>query len=449
ADLGWDPLNLLSTVGTYVLAAGVLLFTIDLVVRFRPGQGQDNPWRAGTLEWLPTDLYSTRSIPLVTSREPLWDQPGLARDVAEGRYFLPGTLTGGRETLVTSPVEARPQYVIRMPGPGWPPFLAAVFMASFFLLLTVKAVVPAVACGVLMIVFCIAWAWSLDPGPGREVDIGGGIRLPTYMSGPRSHSWWAMVVLMFVAASLYLAWVFSYLFLWTVSPEAWSPHGAPALPAWRWPAASVLLLLAGSGLLLGAQRGLPRRGERAAGVPWQMLLALACLAAARRAGGLHAVPIAADARLPGGGVGNGVGGAMGQRAAADEERLRGVGVHGGAAVRPARVRHRDPGRLRHRAPRHRATRPGTARELRQPRAPVPLHRRAEPARPRAGARVPAGGGMKPGDAIQAGDDRGSPAAALAYLVVGPLAWAGHLLLVYAPQAALCAFRLTGTRSEER
>ncbi len=280
ADLGWDPLNLLSTVGTYVLAAGVLLFTIDLVVRFRPGQGQDNPWRAGTLEWLPNDLYSTRSIPLVTSREPLWDQPGLARDVAEGRYFLPGTLTGGRETLVTSPVEARPQYVIRMPGPGWPPFLAAVFMASFFLLLTVKAVVPAVACGVLMIVFCIAWAWSLDPGPGREVDIGGGIRLPTYMSGPRSHSWWAMVVLMFVAASLYLAWVFSYLFLWTVSPEAWSPHGAPALPAWRWPAASVLLLLAGSGLLLGAQRGLPRRGERAAGVPWQMLLALACLAAA-------------------------------------------------------------------------------------------------------------------------------------------------------------------------
>lgn len=56
--------------------------------------------------------------------------------------------------------------------------------------------------------------------------------------------------------------------------------------------------------------------------------------------------------------------------------------------------------------------------------------------------------MKPGDAIQAGDDRGSPAAALAYLVAGPLAWAGHLLLVYAPQAALCAFRLTGTAAVE-
>ncbi|HEX7061187.1 MAG TPA: cytochrome c oxidase subunit I, partial [Woeseiaceae bacterium] len=65
ADLGWDPLNMISTVGAYVLGAGVLLFVIDLLVRFRPGQGPSNPWRAGTLEWLPNDVYSTRSIPLV------------------------------------------------------------------------------------------------------------------------------------------------------------------------------------------------------------------------------------------------------------------------------------------------------------------------------------------------------------------------------------------------
>ena len=89
-----------------------------------------------------TDNYATRSIPSVVSREPLWDQPNLSKDVEEGRYYLPGTATGGREALVTSPFDARPQYILQIPGPGWQPLLAAVFTAAFFLLLTVKLVLP-------------------------------------------------------------------------------------------------------------------------------------------------------------------------------------------------------------------------------------------------------------------------------------------------------------------
>jgi cytochrome c oxidase subunit I+III len=279
SELGWEPLNMISTVGAYILGAGVLLFVIDLAIRFRPGQGPTNPWAAGTLEWLPNDVYSTRSIPLVTSREPIWDQPNLAKDVEAGRYYLPGAPTGGRETLVTSPIDARPQYVIQMPGAGWPPLIAAAFMAGFFLLLTVKVVVPAIVCGVLMVVFCIVWTWSLDPGPGKgNVDIGGGISLPTYMAGPQSHSWWAMVVLMFVAGSLYLAWIFSYLFLWTVSPEVWAPFGSTALPPIRWPAASAFLLLVGSALLVATRRVLPPPGRFRFAVPVLVFLSLACLA---------------------------------------------------------------------------------------------------------------------------------------------------------------------------
>jgi cytochrome c oxidase subunit I+III len=53
--------------------------------------------------------------------------------------------------------------------------------------------------------------WESDPAPRGRADIGGGIRLPTYMSGPDSHSWWAMIVLMLVAGSLYLSYLFSYL----------------------------------------------------------------------------------------------------------------------------------------------------------------------------------------------------------------------------------------------
>lgn len=281
-EMGWDTLNLISTAGTYVLAAGILVFLVDLAAKFRIGnRAVENPWGAGTLEWLPNDVYSTRSIPHITSREPLWDRPSLPQEVRDGHHYLPNAPTGWRETIVTSPIHARPQYVIQMPGPGWPPFLAAVFTAAFFLLLTVKMVAIAVICGVLAIVFVLAWAWGLDPGPSKGmIEIAKGVRLPTYMSGPTSHSWWAMVVLMFVAGSLYLAYVFSYLFLWVVSPEVWAPAGSPAPPPIGWPVASAALLLAGSGILWLVSRKLQQYAASRLAMSAALLLSLVCLSAA-------------------------------------------------------------------------------------------------------------------------------------------------------------------------
>ena len=281
-DIGWNTLNMISTLGSYILAIGVLIFVFDVVRNFRVGEGgPENPWGAGTLEWLPNDVYSTRSIPLVTSREPLWDRPGLPDEVRNGHHFLPNAPTGGRETIVTSPINARPQYVIQMPGPGWSPFLAAIFTAAFFLLLTVKLVTIAMICGALAIVFCVVWTWGLDPGPSKgDIDIGGGIKLPTYMTGPSSHSWWAMVVLMFVAASLYLAYVFSYLFLWLVSPEVWAPLGSPSLPGLPWPVASALLLISGAVIVRFLDRGLGTMSASRVLVPFLLFLSLVCLAGA-------------------------------------------------------------------------------------------------------------------------------------------------------------------------
>ncbi|MBF0307119.1 MAG: cbb3-type cytochrome c oxidase subunit I [Alphaproteobacteria bacterium] len=99
AELGWGWINMTSTIGAFVLGLGALVFLIDLARNFRPftGANAGNVWNAGTLEWLPGGTSVTRSIPIVTSLEPLWDQPTLARDVEDGRYYLPGTATGRRE----------------------------------------------------------------------------------------------------------------------------------------------------------------------------------------------------------------------------------------------------------------------------------------------------------------------------------------------------------------
>lgn len=258
AGLGWDWLNLVSTVGAFMVAAGILVILVDFMRNLRPTltDAAGNIWKSGTLEWMENHTYGARSVPHVDSLEPLWAHPTMADDVHRGRYYLPGTITGGRETIVTSAVEAEPQYLMRLPGPGWAHVLAAVFTAAFFLLLTVKAVTIALTCGALAVVMIVAWMWNSDPASVGRADIGGGIALPTYVSGPVHPAWWAMCVLIAVAGALYLSYVFGYLYLWTVAPQTWP--AASARPAASWVVLAAALLVASGAALSAAQRTLGR-----------------------------------------------------------------------------------------------------------------------------------------------------------------------------------------------
>jgi cytochrome c oxidase subunit I+III len=263
--MGWWGLNLTSTIGAYMIATGVLLFLVDALRNIRFGKGGEdagNVWNAGTLEWLPNEDYGTRSIPRVTSAYPLWRDPGLARDVRAGRYYLPDAPTGGRETIATSPIEGEPQYLMRLPGPAYAHFLAAVFTAAFFLALTVKLVWPAAVCGVIALGAVLWWMWDTDPGPTHPpVHIGGGIRLPVYVSGRDSHSWWAMIVLIVVCGVTFACLVFSYLYLWGVNrPGSWLP-GLAERPGWGWPLASAAALMGALALVEIADRVLGREGR--------------------------------------------------------------------------------------------------------------------------------------------------------------------------------------------
>ena len=86
--LGFDGLNLVSSIGAFVLAAGFAVFVWDLVrPKGKQPYSERNPWGAGTLEWLqemPAQPWGVRSVPEIDSRYPLWDQPNLLRDVDEG-----------------------------------------------------------------------------------------------------------------------------------------------------------------------------------------------------------------------------------------------------------------------------------------------------------------------------------------------------------------------------
>jgi cytochrome c oxidase subunit I+III len=256
----WEVTNMISTVGAFVLAAGVLAFLVDLARNFRFTVDDDagNVYGGGTLEWLPTGLYSTRSIPVVRSREPLWDDPKICEDVEQGRYLLPNAPTGLRETLITSPLRAEPEYLQIMPGPSPWPLLAAIFTAGFFLLLTVQAYTPGFVSGVLAILCTLRWLWDTDRVVKEaEVDVGAGIMLPTYVTGPRTHGWWAMVILLIVIGMIFAMAVFSFLYLYGVQPSFWI---APA--GWQGAAVTLPLYALTAGLALGSRVMLARKATQ-------------------------------------------------------------------------------------------------------------------------------------------------------------------------------------------
>jgi cytochrome c oxidase subunit I+III len=218
-----------------------------------------------------------RSVPQVESREPLWEQPALPQQVEAGRHWLPGTLFGGRETLITSPVNADLRHVLLLPGDGWLPFIAAVGTAGFFLLLTVAWVGTAFAFGLVALVAIVAWLWQSDQAPpAGRAEVGDGISLPVGAVGRQSHSYWAMVILLCVDATVFASLAFAHIHV-SMALDVCPPAGA-ALPAPHWPLAWSLLLLAGSALVAWARRRVVR--SRQGGLRVAMLVAMLCVAAA-------------------------------------------------------------------------------------------------------------------------------------------------------------------------
>jgi cytochrome c oxidase subunit 1 len=76
-DTGWQSLNLVSTVGSYVLALGVLVTLVNIVRSVKKGKKAGNdPWQGNTLEWFtpsPPPENNFDVIPRVRSVSPMQD----------------------------------------------------------------------------------------------------------------------------------------------------------------------------------------------------------------------------------------------------------------------------------------------------------------------------------------------------------------------------------------
>ena len=164
AHLGWTGLNLLETIGAYLLAAGLVMVVVNLAVSLRRGARVGNdPWEGDTLEWSttsPPPPYNYAVIPRVTSPYAMWDRDDREADI---RTLVRGerTLERGHETPASTAVDADWDEILDMPPASpWPPVLALAMAATFTFLLLKQWIAAAIFVGVA---FVILGAWH-----GRE-----------------------------------------------------------------------------------------------------------------------------------------------------------------------------------------------------------------------------------------------------------------------------------------
>ncbi len=245
--LGWDRLNMLSTIGSYILAAGVAVFVWDFIRHRKTGPlAGRNPWGAATLEWLYPPIapgHNFHAIPRVHSREPLWDQPELAAGQAhriEGS--LRGAPHGQRETLGCHPVTGEPLQIVRLPTPTWVPMWAAFLIAVAAIALLASAYLVTAGAAVATLIAFAVWAWEPSQS-GQTHDTGPEGVLPVNLAHPLGHTHVAIVGTLLVIGALFASVVFAVLYLWNVQPDFTAQAGL-ADPVYAGAAAALGLVLA-------------------------------------------------------------------------------------------------------------------------------------------------------------------------------------------------------------
>jgi cytochrome c oxidase subunit I+III len=206
--IGWDIYNVISTVGSFILAAGVLLFIVNLIYSIRNGEdANNNPWGADSLEWataLPAPNYGFAELPIVSSRNPLWEQESIREGDDRLKSMLKG-LSGWpltwRAAVTTSVLEARPTEIFRVSGPSIWPLVTAVGVIIMFAaeIFTLRVLVFGGL--ITAIVGLVGWHWPDHvETTERELEFERKHNILVFPNGSPVISRWSMVLMLTLIA---------------------------------------------------------------------------------------------------------------------------------------------------------------------------------------------------------------------------------------------------------
>ena len=135
AGLGWETPNLMTSIGAFVLAFGLLVYLVNLLASRRRGAAAGaNPWDGPSLEWStpsPPPPYNFAVIPEVASRHPLWEGR-LTSSSGRSDLRTGMALHDGKEALATTVVEAVPDAILKMPDDSPAPFIVTLALSVLF-----------------------------------------------------------------------------------------------------------------------------------------------------------------------------------------------------------------------------------------------------------------------------------------------------------------------------
>ena len=263
ADTGWGIYNFISTIGAFILFAGVLTFIANLFYsHFRGEPAGANPWNADTLEWSvasPPPNQGFSVPPIVYSRHPLWDQTDLHQGDPRLMAFLYGLAEWPlkwRAALVTGTNDAEPEEVIRVAGPSIWPFVAACGTVLLFIGEMLHRTALIVVAAVVVIAAVVRWNRP-EPVPVSEAEeeaFEAKHGVPVNTGGSRTLAAWGMALALVVVGTAFSTLLLSYFYL-RLENEAWPPAGVE-LPGLWLAALSLLAVLASGAAMTMALRGI-------------------------------------------------------------------------------------------------------------------------------------------------------------------------------------------------
>lgn len=174
AHMGWDTLNMITSIGAFVFAFGVLLTFVNVLASLRRGAiAGPNPWDAATLEWSvssPPPPYNFAVLPTIASRHPLWEnrlsEGGGTSSLEQGMI-----LDYDRETIGTTMLDSEPDVILKMPFDSPAPFILTLGVSAIFAgLLIPSHLWPLAVVGCIVAIAAILiWLWP-EPVLGQTVE---------------------------------------------------------------------------------------------------------------------------------------------------------------------------------------------------------------------------------------------------------------------------------------
>jgi cytochrome c oxidase subunit 1 len=148
SGMGWDSLNLMATIGAFIIALSVLIFLVNVMVTLRKDDYcEEDPWDARTIEWMtssPPPEYNFAEVPVVEHRDEFWHRKYTEDD--EGRLVK---LPDSERYVVPARRDPNEPHNIHMPSPSYWPFVLALglpimgygFVFQYWWLLAIGALV--------------------------------------------------------------------------------------------------------------------------------------------------------------------------------------------------------------------------------------------------------------------------------------------------------------------